>query len=117
MALRHRLRQTDSPVLGAVKRGLESRHVAAFKAPLVASGRWSYAFFGGGGRGEKVQETPPPPPSFCFFAGAPPAMLRLDVVRSVSFCDGLPRRDFLHAGAISSLGLTLPGFLAAKTQA
>jgi hypothetical protein len=34
----------------------------------------------------------------------------------VSFCDGLTRRDFLHAGAISGLGLTLPGFLAAKAQ-
>jgi len=41
-------------------------------------------------------------------------MLRLDAERSVSFCDGLTRRDFLHAGAISSLGLTLPGFLAQK---
>jgi uncharacterized protein (DUF1501 family) len=36
-------------------------------------------------------------------------MLRLDANRSVSFCDGLTRRDFLHAGAIASLGLTLPG--------
>ena len=41
-------------------------------------------------------------------------MLRLDADRSVSFCDGLTRRDFLHAGAISALGLTLPGFLAQK---
>ena len=41
-------------------------------------------------------------------------MLRLDAPRSVSFCDGLTRRDFLHAGALSALGLTLPGFLACK---
>jgi Protein of unknown function (DUF1501) len=41
-------------------------------------------------------------------------MLRLDANRSVSFCDGLTRRDFLHAGALSTLGLTLPGLLAAK---
>ena len=39
-------------------------------------------------------------------------MIRLDAKRAVSFCDGLTRRDFLHAGAISSLGLTLPGFFA-----
>ncbi len=41
-------------------------------------------------------------------------MFRLDANHSVSFCDGLTRRDFLHAGAISSLGLTLPSFFAAK---
>src|SRR5438552_17317010 len=41
-------------------------------------------------------------------------MLRLDADRSVSFCDGLTRRDFLHAGAIATLGLTLPGFMAQK---
>jgi hypothetical protein len=34
-------------------------------------------------------------------------MLRFDASRSVSFCDGLTRRDFLHAGALSALGLTL----------
>ncbi len=39
-------------------------------------------------------------------------MLRLDAPRSVSFCDGFSRRDFLHAGALSALGLTLPGFFA-----
>jgi uncharacterized protein (DUF1501 family) len=43
-------------------------------------------------------------------------MLRLDARRSVSFCDGLTRRDFLHAGALIPLGLTLPGFLAAKAR-
>ena len=30
-------------------------------------------------------------------------MLRLDANRSVSFCDGLTRRDFLHAGAVAVL--------------
>src|SRR6516164_9339933 len=39
-------------------------------------------------------------------------MLRLDAERPVSFCDGLTRRDFLHAGAIGTLGLTLPGLMA-----
>jgi hypothetical protein len=43
-------------------------------------------------------------------------MLRLDANRSVSFCDGLTRRDFLHAGALTSLGLTLPGYLQAKAD-
>src|SRR5437879_3181548 len=41
-------------------------------------------------------------------------MLRLDADRPVSFCDGLTRRDFLHAGSLAALGLTLPGFLARK---
>jgi uncharacterized protein (DUF1501 family) len=41
-------------------------------------------------------------------------MIRLDAERCVSFCDGLTRRDFLHAGALAPLGLTLPGFLAQK---
>ncbi len=34
-------------------------------------------------------------------------MIRLDAERSVSFCDGMRRRDFLHAGALSLLGLGL----------
>jgi uncharacterized protein (DUF1501 family) len=41
-------------------------------------------------------------------------MLRFDAERPVSLCDGVTRRDFLHVGAISTLGLTLPGFLAQK---
>jgi hypothetical protein len=41
-------------------------------------------------------------------------MLRFDAGRSARFCDGLSRRDFLHAGALAPLGLTLPGFLAAR---
>ena len=32
-------------------------------------------------------------------------MLRLDAPRSVSFCDGMSRRDFLHAGSLAFLGL------------
>jgi uncharacterized protein (DUF1501 family) len=42
-------------------------------------------------------------------------MLRLDAERPVSFCDGLTRRDFLHAGALSALGLTLPNLCAARS--
>jgi uncharacterized protein (DUF1501 family) len=41
-------------------------------------------------------------------------MLRFDADKSATFCDGFTRRDFLHAGAISVLGLTLPGFFAQK---
>jgi hypothetical protein len=41
-------------------------------------------------------------------------MLRLDADRPGTFCDGLSRRDFLHAGAIATLGLTLPGFFAQR---
>ncbi len=41
-------------------------------------------------------------------------MLRLDAQRPARFCDGLTRRDFLHAGALSSIGLTLPGLFAAR---
>lgn len=41
-------------------------------------------------------------------------MLRLDANRSVSLCDGLNRRDFLHAGALATLGLTLADLQANK---
>jgi uncharacterized protein (DUF1501 family) len=41
-------------------------------------------------------------------------MLRMDADRSVSFCDGWSRRDFLHAGSLSMLGLTLPGWMSLK---
>lgn len=34
-------------------------------------------------------------------------MIRLDADRAVHFCDGLTRRDFLHAGTVGLLGLTL----------
>ncbi|HEY1375316.1 MAG TPA: DUF1501 domain-containing protein [Gemmataceae bacterium] len=43
-------------------------------------------------------------------------MLRLDAPRPVRFCDGLSRRDFLHAGALAPLGLSLPSFLGAKAR-
>jgi uncharacterized protein (DUF1501 family) len=41
-------------------------------------------------------------------------MLRFDADRPVRFCDGLTRRDFLHAGALAGMGLTLPGLMAQK---
>src|SRR5262245_43732665 len=41
-------------------------------------------------------------------------MLRFDADRPAEFCDGLTRRDFLHAGAIATLGLTLTDFFAQK---
>jgi len=44
-------------------------------------------------------------------------MLRLDAPRSVRFCDGLSRRDFLYAGAVPALGLTLPGLFAQQARA
>src|SRR5438093_272388 len=37
-------------------------------------------------------------------------MFRLDADKSVEFCDGLRRRDFLHAGSLSFLGLGLTQF-------
>jgi uncharacterized protein (DUF1501 family) len=44
-------------------------------------------------------------------------MLRLDAPQSVSFCDGLSRRDFLHAGALAFLGFSLPGWAARRVLA
>jgi uncharacterized protein (DUF1501 family) len=44
-------------------------------------------------------------------------MIRLDAPKSVGFCDGHSRRDFLHAGALAPLGLTLPSFLRASAAA
>jgi uncharacterized protein (DUF1501 family) len=41
-------------------------------------------------------------------------MIRLDAERPATFCDGGTRRDFLHAGALAALGLTLPDWMAAK---
>jgi len=41
-------------------------------------------------------------------------MFRLDADRAVEFCDGLRRRDFLHAGSLSALGLGLSRFLNLK---
>jgi uncharacterized protein (DUF1501 family) len=44
-------------------------------------------------------------------------MIRLDANRPATFCDGMTRRDFLHAGAIAPLGLTLAGLNRAKAVA
>ena len=41
-------------------------------------------------------------------------MIRMDADRSVRFCDGFSRRDFLHAGSLAMLGLTLPGWSALR---
>jgi hypothetical protein len=43
-------------------------------------------------------------------------MFRLDADRPVEFCDGLRRRDFLHAGCLSFLGLGLPQVLGLQAQ-
>jgi hypothetical protein len=43
-------------------------------------------------------------------------MLRLDAPRPATLCRDVSRRDFLHAGALAGLGLTLPGYLQAKEQ-
>ena len=43
-------------------------------------------------------------------------MFRLDADKSVEFCDGMRRRDFLHAGSLSFLGLGLTQFLDLKAQ-
>ncbi|ODT99099.1 MAG: hypothetical protein ABS79_04910 [Planctomycetes bacterium SCN 63-9] len=43
-------------------------------------------------------------------------MFRIDASKSVHFCDGMSRRDFLHAGAISTLGLSLPTLQALTAQ-
>ncbi|MBL8866350.1 MAG: twin-arginine translocation signal domain-containing protein, partial [Planctomycetia bacterium] len=41
-------------------------------------------------------------------------MIRLDADKPATFCDGSSRRDFLHAGALTPLGLTLGGVLGAQ---
>ncbi len=43
-------------------------------------------------------------------------MFRIDARKAVQFCDGMTRRDFLHAGALASLGLTLPNFFQMKAM-
>src|SRR5262245_6187551 len=43
-------------------------------------------------------------------------MIRLDAEHPARFCDGFSRRDFLHAGALAPLGLTLAGFNRAKAE-
>jgi hypothetical protein len=43
-------------------------------------------------------------------------MIQLDAGRPVHFCDGLKRRDFLHAGALGLLGLSLSDLFALKAS-
>jgi hypothetical protein len=43
-------------------------------------------------------------------------VFRLDHQKPVEFCDGLRRRDFLHAGSLGLLGLGLSDFLALKAR-
>jgi hypothetical protein len=43
-------------------------------------------------------------------------MIRLDAHRPVRFCDGLTRRDFLHAGVLTPLGLGLSQLTALKAE-
>src|SRR5206468_7104964 len=43
-------------------------------------------------------------------------MFRADAHKSVHFCDGLTRRDFLHAGSLTALGLGLPGLHALQAR-
>src|SRR3982750_2929058 len=43
-------------------------------------------------------------------------MFRIDAPQPVHFCDGLTRRDFLHAGSLATLGLGLPGLRALEAR-
>jgi hypothetical protein len=43
-------------------------------------------------------------------------MFRLDADKKVHFCDGVTRRDFLHAGALTFLGLSMPDYLRIKAM-
>src|SRR5262245_48713463 len=43
-------------------------------------------------------------------------MFRLDAEKPARFCDGLSRRDFLHAGALTALGLSLADLFELKAQ-
>jgi hypothetical protein len=43
-------------------------------------------------------------------------MYLLDADKPVHLCDGTTRRDFLHAGALSMLGLGMPGFMELKAN-
>jgi hypothetical protein len=43
-------------------------------------------------------------------------MFRFDADRAVEFCDGLRRRDFLHAGSLSMLGLGMTQMTALKAM-
>ena len=43
-------------------------------------------------------------------------MFRLDADKRVHFCDGVTRRDFLHAGSLAFLGLSTPQFFRLKAM-
>src|SRR5437870_3983406 len=43
-------------------------------------------------------------------------MIRVDAQKAVHFCDGMTRRDFLHAGSLAFLGLSMPEFFALQAQ-
>ncbi|GAC1448529.1 MAG: DUF1501 domain-containing protein [Isosphaeraceae bacterium] len=43
-------------------------------------------------------------------------MFRLDANKPVRFCDGLTRRDFLHAGTLAGLGVGLPAWSALESR-
>lgn len=43
-------------------------------------------------------------------------MFRLEDEKTVGFCDGMRRRDFLHAGSLGVMGLGLTDFLALKAR-
>jgi hypothetical protein len=43
-------------------------------------------------------------------------MFRLDADKKVHFCDGVTRRDFLHAGGLGFLGLSMPQFFGLKAM-
>src|ERR1700693_5989382 len=50
------------------------------------------------------------------YVGGQLAMIRIDAQRPAHFCDGLSRRDFLHAGSLAFLGLSLPQLFTLKAQ-
>ena len=41
-------------------------------------------------------------------------MFKLDADKAVRFCDGVRRRDFLHAGSLALLGFGMPDFASLK---
>src|SRR5918994_1097141 len=43
-------------------------------------------------------------------------MIRLDAEKPVHLCDGMTRRDFLHAGSLALMGFSLPQLLALKAE-
>jgi len=43
-------------------------------------------------------------------------MIRLDAARPAHFCDGMTRRDFLHAGTLAGTGISLSSMLALEAR-